>query len=103
MMRWRALRVGPLLRSSGDLPSGRNEGDCRMPPSTKGEGTEAADISAKWGWFIVLGIVMIALGAIARLSVGSDVAAGTILIGVSPLVGGAFQIIHAFLTKEWYG
>jgi uncharacterized membrane protein HdeD (DUF308 family) len=74
-----------------------------MPASIKGQGTVATDISAKWGWFVVLGIVMIALGAIARLNVGSDVAAGTILIGTSPLVGGAFQIIHAFLTKEWYG
>jgi uncharacterized membrane protein HdeD (DUF308 family) len=74
-----------------------------MPASIKGQGTVAADISAKWRWFVVLGIGMIALGAIARLSVGSDVAAGTILIGASPLVAGAFQIMHAFLTKEWYG
>lgn len=74
-----------------------------MPASIKGQRTGAADISAKWAWFVVLGIVMIALGAIARLSVGSDVAAGTILIGASPLVAGAFQIIHAFLTKEWFG
>ena len=37
------------------------------------------------------------------LNVGADIAAGTILIGASPLVGGAFQIIHAFLTKEWHG
>jgi uncharacterized membrane protein HdeD (DUF308 family) len=74
-----------------------------MPASIKDQGTVAADISAKWGWFVVLGVVMIALGAIARINVGSDVAAGMILIGASPLVGGAFQIIHAFLTKEWYG
>jgi uncharacterized membrane protein HdeD (DUF308 family) len=66
----------------------RNEGNCRMPASIKDQGTVAADISAKWGWFVVLGVVMIALGAIARINVGSDVAAG---------------MIHAFLTKEWYG
>jgi uncharacterized membrane protein HdeD (DUF308 family) len=74
-----------------------------MPASIKGQGTVAPDISRKWGWFVVLGIVLIALGAIAQLNAGSDIAAGTILIGASPLVGGGFQIIHAFLTKEWYG
>src|SRR6476659_6684449 len=99
MTQWQALRVVPLSRSTGDLPSVRNEGNCRMPVSIKDQGTVAADISAKWGWFVVLGVVMIALGAIARINVGSDVAAGMILIGASPLVGGAFHIIHAFLTS----
>jgi uncharacterized membrane protein HdeD (DUF308 family) len=38
----------------------------------------------------------------AWLNVGTVIAPGMILIGASPLVGGAFQIIHAFLTKEWH-
>jgi uncharacterized membrane protein HdeD (DUF308 family) len=74
-----------------------------MPASINGRGTVAPDISAKWRWFVVLGIALIALGVIAWLNVGTGIAAGTILIGASPLVGGAFQIIHAFLTKEWHG
>src|SRR3954451_15362000 len=67
----------PLSRSTGDLPSVRNEGSFRMPASIKGQGTVAPDISRKWGWFVVLGIVLIALGAIAQLNAGSDIAAGT--------------------------
>ena len=63
----------------------------------------AANIAKKWGWFVALGIAMIALGAAAWLDVVTVTIAGTIFIGASLLVGGALQIIHAFMTKEWRG
>ena len=35
-----------------------------MPASINGQGTVAPDLSAKWRWFVVLGIALIALGVI---------------------------------------
>jgi uncharacterized membrane protein HdeD (DUF308 family) len=64
-------------------------------------GTSAANISHKWGWFVALGIAMIALGVAAWLDVVTVTIAGTIFIGA--MVGGVLQIIHAFMTKEWRG
>ena len=74
-----------------------------MSASINSQGTAVANISTKWGWFVGLGIALIALGVAAWLNVGVVTIAGTILIGASLLVGGAFQIIHALMTKEWRG
>ena len=63
----------------------------------------STNISTKWGWFVALGIAMIVLGVIAWLDVISVTIAGTIFIGAILLLGGVFQIIHAFMTKEWRG
>ncbi len=66
-------------------------------------GGDSSAVARKWGWFIALGIVMIALGVIAWLDVVAVTVASTIVIGASLLVGGVFQIIHAFMTKQWRG
>jgi len=60
-------------------------------------------VSRKWAWFIALGAVLIALGIIAWLDVVAVTAASVLVIGATLLVGGVFQIIHAFMTKEWRG
>jgi uncharacterized membrane protein HdeD (DUF308 family) len=65
--------------------------------------TGSANIATKWGWFVALGIAMIALGVIAWLDVVTVTIASTLFVGASLLIGGAFQIIHAFMTKEWRG
>jgi uncharacterized membrane protein HdeD (DUF308 family) len=70
---------------------------------TSGQKASAADISTKWGWFVALGIAMIALGIAAWLDVITVTIAGTIFVGASLLIGGVLQIIHAFMTKEWRG
>jgi len=74
-----------------------------MSAKINSQGAGAANIAQKWGWFVALGIAMIALGVAAWLDVVTVTIAGTIFIGASLLVGGALQIIHAFMTKEWRG
>jgi uncharacterized membrane protein HdeD (DUF308 family) len=74
-----------------------------MSAGISNQRTDAANISKKWGWFVALGVAMIALGVIAWLDVITVTIAGTIFIGASLLVGGVFQIIHAFMTKQWRG
>jgi uncharacterized membrane protein HdeD (DUF308 family) len=81
----------------------RHEGNHAMSGRISSHVTGAANISHKWGWFVALGIAMIALGVAAWLDVVTVTIAGTIFIGASLLVGGALQIIHAFMTKEWRG
>ena len=63
----------------------------------------ASNISKRWGWFIALGIALITLGAIAALDVTGFTAASTMVIGATLLAGGALQIFHAFMTREWRG
>lgn len=60
-------------------------------------------VRGKWGLFVALGIGLILLGLIAWIDVVSVTIAGTILIGALLLVGGIFQVIHAFMMREWGG
>jgi uncharacterized membrane protein HdeD (DUF308 family) len=46
---------------------------------------------------------LIALGVTAWLDVVDITIASTTVIGACLVVGGAFQIIHAFVTKQWRG
>ncbi|HZU90035.1 MAG TPA: HdeD family acid-resistance protein, partial [Stellaceae bacterium] len=56
-----------------------------------------------WGWFVALGVLMILLGAFAWFDIIALTLAGTIYIGAALLVGGAFQIGHAFMDRSWSG
>ena len=56
-----------------------------------------------WGWFVALGIAQLALGIIAWFDVIAFTIAGVIFIGALLLVAGVFQIVHAFMDREWGG
>jgi uncharacterized membrane protein HdeD (DUF308 family) len=56
-----------------------------------------------WGWFVALGVAQLVLGIIAWFDVIAFTIAGTIFIGALLLVAGVFQIIHAFMDREWGG
>src|SRR5579884_488161 len=56
-----------------------------------------------WGWFVALGVLMILLCAFAWFDIIALTLAGTIYIGAALLVGGAFQIGHAFMDRSWSG
>ena len=73
-----------------------------LASTTVGNGA-TSKIARKWGWFVALGVVLIALGVMAWLDVVAVTIASTFVIGACLLVGGAFQIIHAFMTKQWRG
>ncbi len=62
-----------------------------------------ASISAKWGWFLLLGIVSILAGMFAIAHPLMVTLAGVIFIGASLLVGGVVQVIQSFMMKEWQG
>ena len=65
------------------------------------QGRGFGHISAKWGWFVALGVLMIALGVFALGDVVAVTLASVFFIGAMLLVGGIFQIIHALLVRGW--
>lgn len=56
-----------------------------------------------WGWFLALGILQLVLGIVAWFDVIAFTIAGVIFIGALLLVAGVFQVIHAFMDREWGG
>ncbi len=74
-----------------------------MPANILRSTTEASEVAAKWGWFVILGTMLIVLGVAAWLDVVSVTQATTVFIGASLLVAGVFQLIHAFMTRRWRG
>lgn len=62
-----------------------------------------SSIAGKWGWFVALGVVLIGLGVLTWLDVATVTLASTLVIGALLLVGGVFQILHAFMNPRWRG
>jgi uncharacterized membrane protein HdeD (DUF308 family) len=62
-----------------------------------------AGAAHRWGWFIALGVLLIAIGIFAWIEVVAVTLAGVILLGAAMVVGGVFQIIHAFAVRGWSG
>ena len=61
----------------------------------------ARELSAKWGWFLVLGIILLLVGIVAAFTLSVATEAVAIYIGIMMLVGGIVQVIHAFSVKSW--
>ncbi|MGE0259817.1 MAG: HdeD family acid-resistance protein, partial [Alphaproteobacteria bacterium] len=64
-------------------------------------GFEPARLSAKWGWFVALGAVMVLAGVFAFADTVLVTLVSVIFIGAMLLVAGVFQILHAFAIKQW--
>ena len=60
-----------------------------------------AHMTSRWGWFVALGVVMFVLGVVALGDVVAVTLVSAIFIGAAFLVGGIFQVIHAFANKAW--
>jgi uncharacterized membrane protein HdeD (DUF308 family) len=58
-------------------------------------------VASKWGWFVALGLVLIVAGAFALGDTVALTLLSVVFIGAMLLVGGIFQIVHAFMTKTW--
>jgi uncharacterized membrane protein HdeD (DUF308 family) len=60
-----------------------------------------SELRGKWGWFVALGVVMIVAGVIALLNLMLATQVSVLYVGALMLVGGIFQIVHAFGVKSW--
>lgn len=62
-----------------------------------------AEMHTKWRWFVVLGMIFIALGALAITNLLLATIVTIEYVGVLILVAGVVQIIHSFGIKTWSG
>ena len=64
---------------------------------------EVDPVYAEWAWFLALGLVLICCGIVAiLLALFSPIPPSLVLARVL-MIGGAFQIVHAFRVKAWRG
>jgi uncharacterized membrane protein HdeD (DUF308 family) len=60
-------------------------------------------LRSKWGWFLVLGIVLIVLGILALGAPLVMTLTTVMLFGVLLVVGGGAEIVSAFWASKWSG
>lgn len=61
------------------------------------------NLRKQWGWFLLLGLALIALGIVAIASSTYVTLASMIFLGALLLVGGILQIAYTFSIRKWSG
>ncbi|MGO8857937.1 MAG: HdeD family acid-resistance protein [Steroidobacteraceae bacterium] len=61
------------------------------------------EIHNSWGWFVALGVALIALGGVCIVYNATATEATVLAFGWLLLVGGVFSLIQAFRTRTWSG
>lgn len=56
-----------------------------------------------WGWYLVLGILEIILGAIAIAVSAITTLVSVLIFGWILIIGGVLSVIHAFCQRHWSG
>ena len=64
-------------------------------------GATVPQLREKWGWFVALGVLMLIAGVIAMANLFIATVVSVLYVGALMLVGGIFEIIHAFGVKTW--
>ncbi|MEK1894147.1 MAG: HdeD family acid-resistance protein [Rhizobium sp.] len=58
-------------------------------------------LQSKWGWFVALGVLLIACGLIAAANIVLATVASVYYVGMLMLVGGIVYLVHAFQVRSW--
>lgn len=61
------------------------------------------EIGKHWGWYCLLGVLLIILGIAAISSSVYTTLISVFLLGVILLVGGVVQLVHSFFVGKWSG
>jgi uncharacterized membrane protein HdeD (DUF308 family) len=61
------------------------------------------EIRNSWGWFLVLGILLISLGAICIVGDITATFTTVLVFGWLLLISGIFALVQAFRTRNWSG
>jgi uncharacterized membrane protein HdeD (DUF308 family) len=64
---------------------------------------DGKDMSHRWGWFALFGILLIVGGLFMLWQLTVATIASVIFFGAVVLAGGAVQIVHAFTLRGWRG
>jgi uncharacterized membrane protein HdeD (DUF308 family) len=62
-----------------------------------------SELRGNWGWFLILGIVLIVLGTIALGSALYMTLASVFFFGWILIIGGALEAVHAFWREKRWG
>jgi len=65
--------------------------------------TNIEEIRSSWGWFLVLGILFIILGAVCVIGDVTATFATVLVFGWLLLISGVIALIHGFRTHTWRG
>jgi uncharacterized membrane protein HdeD (DUF308 family) len=65
--------------------------------------SEIENLQHKWGWILLLGIVLICLGTAALLMTPVATVAAILVLGWLMVASGVIEIIHAFRVQRWGG
>jgi len=65
--------------------------------------TGGGELRRSWGWYLVVGIALVVLGAIAIGSTFVMTIASVLFFGWILLISGVLEIVHAFWHKRWSG
>lgn len=68
---------------------------------SKSLGGAISHLRSNWGWFVALGILMIAAGVIATLNLFLATVVSVFYVGTLMLISGGFQIVQAFRVSGW--
>jgi uncharacterized membrane protein HdeD (DUF308 family) len=63
----------------------------------------AEEVRRTWGWFLVLGVVLVLLGIMALGWSVLTTLASVVIFGWFLLLGGVLSVVHAFLRRRWGG
>jgi uncharacterized membrane protein HdeD (DUF308 family) len=59
-----------------------------------------SDFRSKYGWFIGVGVLLLALGAYALFNLFAATIASVFVIGVMMIIGGGARVVHAFQVEK---
>lgn len=66
-------------------------------------GSLNTEIRPRWGWFVALGVALIALALFAFGNLMAATIVSVFMVGVLMTIGAVVQIIHAVRVKRWGG
>jgi uncharacterized membrane protein HdeD (DUF308 family) len=63
----------------------------------------SASVATKWGWFLLLGIILIGCGAAAVILPVASSFAASVVLGVALAISGIVKIVEALQVAGWAG
>jgi uncharacterized membrane protein HdeD (DUF308 family) len=60
-------------------------------------------IRPRWGWLLVVGILMVALGTVALFIMPAATIGTSLVLGWLLVISGVLEMIHAFRVRRWGG
>jgi uncharacterized membrane protein HdeD (DUF308 family) len=63
--------------------------------------SEIAEVRKSWGWFLALGIALMALGVLCIVKAQTATGISILVLGWVLIISAVFWLVNAFLTFDW--